>query len=175
MKAKRRRRSSRRFTIGFMCCAGVINTTCAAASHSGLPAATDNYVYDQRSQETSEITFHPGDKAASGGLPDGTRFSVQDYQSSDGVDVSVRIDRCPSAAIAKKNLLKFIRSAHIEERGSKTDLNGTVVGERFVVQFPAKGKFKAQFGIVWVNKTEVYYVQSSSLPHAKQFEKSSKF
>src|SRR5437762_4983875 len=99
------------FTISLIGCVGVINATSAAISHSVGQSPTDNYVYDQRPQETSEITFHPGDKAASGTLPDGTRFSVQDYQSSDGVEVSVRTDRCPSLAIAKKNLRKFIRNA----------------------------------------------------------------
>ena len=164
----------RRVTIGLISCAGVINTTCAAVSPAGPSKSTDNYVYDQRLQETSEITFHLGDKAASGTLPNGTRFSVQDYESSDGVDVSVRIDRCRSRAKARKQLLNFIRNARIMERGPKKDQSGAVVGERLVMQFPAKGKFKAQSGIVWVNRTEIYYVQSSSLRHAKQFEKNSK-
>lgn len=136
-----------------------------------LPAnSKDSYVCNQRLQETSEITFRAG-QAASGTLPDGTRFSVQNYQSSDGVDVSVRIDRSPSHAMAKKNLLNFIRKARVLERGPKKDQSGSVVGQRLVVRFPAKGEFSSQFGVMWVNKAEVYYLQSASLRHVAEFEK----
>jgi hypothetical protein len=158
------------FTIGLVTYMGVINASCAAVSHSESPKAVNSYMYDQQRQDTPEITFRAG-KAASGTLPDRTRFSVQVYESSDGVDVSMRIDRCASEAIAKKKLLKFIKSARLIERGPKTDHQGTVVGQRFVVQFPAKGEYESQAGILWTDKAEIHYLQSSSLRHAKEFEK----
>ncbi|HZE71869.1 MAG TPA: hypothetical protein VE135_20360 [Pyrinomonadaceae bacterium] len=156
--------------VGFASSTGVINARSAITAKPTFAESPDNYVYDQSLQDGSNINFRPS-QAASGTLPDGTRFSVQNYESSDGVDISIRIDTCSSRAVAKKKLLKFVKNARVIKREPKLDQNGAVVGERFVVRFPAKGKYKSQAGILWVNKAEIYYIQSSSLQHAIVFEK----
>ena len=159
-----------RLVIGLISCTGVITTKSIVIAQPRLTGSPRNYVYDQSPKEGSEINFRPV-QAASGTLPDATRFSVQNYDSPDGVNLSMRIDTCSSPAVANKKLLKFVKNARVIKRGPKLDQMGRVVGERFVVKFPAKGKYKSQIGVLWVNKTEIYYIQSSSFVHAIEFEK----
>ena len=144
-------------TVGLsaLCCASPVGET------RGAPT--------QRQPESEEIEFETvlvGVK----GRKDGGSISFQVFKSRDGVVVEWNVERYASSLRAQEEINKMIdRASTVEERGPKLDPRGRKVGERAVL-LKARGTTKEAY-IVWTDGPLVQYLWSTSLRHAKAYEK----
>jgi hypothetical protein len=107
-----------------------------------------------------------------------TRFYLRDaestgYVSSDGVGVSFTERSLPSANIARRAFEEKIESVNrVIERGPLVDPRGRQVGTRVVGMSPTKYEGIEWAAVHWTIGTGVYSVESVSLQHALEFERS---
>jgi hypothetical protein len=150
---------------------GAIFRECASGRSSNMTMKeqdTTNKPEANRGQaiEFKELT------SVKGTTKDGAPFSTQIYESTTAVRVSVTRENRDSAARASKELQKRIKPAvEIIERGPKLDETGQRVGERVVATFAKSDSSGNEVTVLWTNSGQLYYIQSTSLPVALEFEK----
>lgn len=110
-------------------------------------------------------------KASSGRTTGGSRFSLELFEASDGITVSSRLDRFRSAELAHKELAKIIRTAEVIERKPKLDDAGRSLGERVILKFARSKSQVPRMELLWIDKTDLHRIASSSLDHILAFEK----
>ena len=97
---------------------------------------------------------------------------IQGYESPDGVMISESCAPFRSHSEAKRGLRERLKYAiSILERGAKYDDKGRKVGERAVAFFKSKEEGKNVVLVLWTEKKDVYEVESYSLSHAVEFER----
>lgn len=101
-----------------------------------------------------------------------------DYEASDGVPLFQSGLSYSSPAGANRELRKKLMGAlRIIERGPNLDENGKKVGERVVAIFPffntdgSSSSNKTTASILWTNKNNFGYIESSTIEHVLEFEK----
>jgi hypothetical protein len=103
---------------------------------------------------------------------DGTPFSFNLYKSSDGVAISVRVERHSLPAGARNELLRNIRGAiEVLERGPKLDESRKQVGERALLTSKQEESDALQTTVLWTEGSQLHFIESPSLQHALEFEK----
>lgn len=165
-------------TIGVVCVIamsfagiGAIFRECASGRNSNMTM--------KEQDTTNKPEIKPGQAldfkeltSVKGTTKDGVPYSAQIYESPDGVTVSVTRENRDSAASAAKVLQKRIKAAvEIIERGPKLDETGRRVGERVVATFAKSDSSGNEVEVLWTNGGQLYYIQSTSLPVALEFEK----
>ena len=131
----------------------------------GKPAA-----FAQQNTAEPQLEFRPI-KGGSGRTAEGTRFSAQVYESSDGSTVSSRLDRFDSAQRARMELQRISRKGQVIEQDPKRNETGVRVGERVVVSFPASGKLDAHVVLLWTDKADLHRITGPSRRHVLDYEK----
>jgi len=107
-----------------------------------------------------------------GTTKDGAPFSFHHYQSSDGIGVSVTRENRDTRSRAQRALKKRLKgAARIIERGEKVNEKDSSVGQRVVAEFALDGSDKTYVSIIWTYGGQLYFIESSSLQHALEFEK----
>ena len=121
--------------------------------------------------QVTDVTFQ--DMRGGSGFVDGNvPFSFHDYRSSDGVAVSIMLERRGSSARAKAAMRRRVRSAiQIVARGAKKNTRGGTIGERVVGIFRGEDASKAEPAVLWTEGPDFRYIESPSLKHALLFEK----
>lgn len=141
---------------------------------SGPPSTAFKYestVIAHAQTSNTEIEFK-GVSAGSGRKRDGTPFSFALYKSTDHTGVSASTEKYRSSNAAANALRKKLgRAANVVETGSKFSPDGKRIGTRSVAIFPSQGTSKAQAMVLWTNRSDFHYIQSTSLKHALAFEK----
>lgn len=116
--------------------------------------------------------FEP-EMSACGYIKGAGRFSSLGYKSSDGVGVGYVIGDYRSAPRANQALGRKLKEAiQIIERGPKLDGRGRHVGERVVAMFTPIAPFQELGSVFWTDGSHFYAIDSPSLKHALEFEKS---
>lgn len=146
----------------------ILTVTMCAASTELSGSITS--VGAQQSTGENQLEFRPT-LASSGRTTEGSRFSLQLYEASDGVAVSSRLDRFRSAGLAHKELAKIIRKGQVIERKPKLDQAGQPVGERVVLKFTRSKSQVPRTELLWIDKTDLHRIVSSSFHHILMFEK----
>jgi hypothetical protein len=150
----------------------VIGVTLCTINHS---LSTEGKKVEERTSqqvsETQAITFTEtiGGK---GTTRDGAPYSTHVYKSSDGIVVSVIRENQDSASKAGKALQRKIKQANkILEESPKLDEKGQRIGKRVVAMFAPDDSLNKQASVIWTDGQQLYYIKSSSLKHALEFEK----
>lgn len=117
--------------------------------------------------EFKAVNFYSGRKS------NGADFSAGIYDSTDGVGVSSTVEVYYSAARAKREMKRRIKTAtKIIERGNKENQNGKLIGERVVLISPGDTRDSAYVTVLWVDREDLHVIESPSLQHALEFERS---
>jgi hypothetical protein len=117
--------------------------------------------------EFKAVTFYSGRKA------NGADFSAGIYDSTDGVGVSSTVEVYYSAAGAKREMKRRIKTAsRIIERGNKENQKGKLIGERVVLISAGNTRDIAYVTVLWVDREDLHVIESASLQHALDFERS---
>jgi hypothetical protein len=165
-------------TIGVVCVIvvsfaglGAIFRECASGHISNMTMKEQAITNKPEIKQGQAIEFKEL-TSVKGTTKDGAPYSAQIYESSDGVRVSVTRENRDSSAGAAAALQKRTKSAvEIIERGPKLDETGQRVGERVVATFGKSDSSGNEAMVLWTNGGQLYYIQSSSLPVALEFEK----
>jgi hypothetical protein len=97
---------------------------------------------------------------------------ITGYEAPDGVQISQSLAPFQSPSEAKRELQERLKDAiSILERGAKYDDKGRKLGERIVALFNSKEAGKRVALVLWTEKEDMYEVQSYSLSHAVEFER----
>jgi hypothetical protein len=97
---------------------------------------------------------------------------ITGYEAPDGVIISESCAPFRSPSEAKRGLRERLKYAiSILERGAKYNDNGRKVGERVVALFNSKEAGKRVVLVLWTEKEDMYEVESYSLSHAVEFER----
>ncbi len=107
-----------------------------------------------------------------GTTKDGAPYSAQIFESRDGVRVSVTRENRDSPARADKEFHRRIEKAlEIIERGARVDQKGQTGGQRVVARFAKTGSSESEAVILWTDGPQLYWIASSSVTVALEFEK----
>lgn len=119
------------------------------------------------------VKFESGTSAC-GYIKGGGRFSSQGYKSVDGVGVGYYSGDYRSASRARQELRRKLKEAiQVIERTPKLDGQGRRVGERVVAMFNPIAPYQELGSVFWTDGSHFYAIDSPSLEHALEFEKSS--
>ncbi len=140
---------------------------CLASTELDVPVRS---IGMQQAATEVKLEFRPT-QAASGRTTEGSRFSLQLYEASDGVAISSRLDRFRSARRARTALAKIIRKGRVLERKPKLDGTGHPIGERVVLKFTRSKSQLPQTELLWIDNTDLHQIVSSSLYHILEFER----
>ena len=146
----------------------LILTVCMCAAITELRGSTNAIGVKQCSASENQLTFRPT-LSSSGRTAEGSRFSLQLYESSDGIAVSSRVDRFGYTDLAQKEFAKIVRMAQVIERPPKLD--GQRVGERVVLKFNRNKPRVSRIELLWIDNTDLHRIVSSSLGHIVEFER----
>ncbi len=106
-----------------------------------------------------------------GKTSEGTPLGFRTYDGSEGNKVWVTYGVFPSVDSAKNQFQVWLKPARkVLKRGLKRNETGKVVGQRAVAVLAASGQQEELPTIVWTNGRRCYWVQSTSLASALQFE-----
>ena len=97
---------------------------------------------------------------------------ITGYEAPDGVQISLSFAPFQSPSKAEREMHERLKNAiSIIERGEKYDDKGRKVGERAVAFFKSKEEGKNVVLVLWTEKKDMYEVESYSLSHAVEFER----
>jgi len=166
-------------TIGVVCVIAMSFAVIGAAFRECASGRSSNMTMKEQ-DITNKPEIKPGPAvtefkeltSVKGTTKDGAPYSAQIYESTTGVRVSVTRENRDSSTQASKELQKRIKQAvEIVERDTKMDEKGQRVGDRVVATFAKSNSSENDVAVLWTNGAQFYYIQSSSLPIALEFEK----
>ncbi|HSC77107.1 MAG TPA: hypothetical protein VLB32_00970 [Candidatus Acidoferrales bacterium] len=134
-----------------------------------LPARLYHRVFLGEDFVATNVRFRMYQGASASMTPEGYSFSESWRRSTDCVEVLNRVETYASPEKAEDRIRSIIDGAsEVLERNEKVYADGTREGPRAVV---FRGK-REQAVIIWIWKeNKVVTVESSSLPHALEFER----
>lgn len=135
--------------------------------HVGRSEQNPNDSVNRQKVQFNPVQFSSGRKA------NGAHFSAGIYDSTDGVGVKSTVEVYYSAARSKHELTRRIKAAtKIIERGNKIMQNGKVVGKRVVLISPGGTRDTPYVAVLWVDREDLHVIESISLQHVLEFERS---
>lgn len=165
--------ATRVFIGTLVCCSTITAALVFCHRHSPTAADKNRGKVFMSSDNSQDLKFTAG-IIFDGEREDGGRFSVQVFDSSDGMRLTLRRDFFKSPAQANEKLQGDVKKAvEITERGPKVDESGKQIGERAVMIFVPnpKNENERHATVSWTENSTYYSIQSSSLRHVLEFEK----
>jgi len=143
---------------------------CQTARRGAEEPHQEELALGEKRLEDQEITFR--EQLAGSGKIDGVvPFSAKIFTSSDGIGVSVRVERYGTPSQARTALVKQVRQADrvIEQEGD-LDAQTSDARVRLVLSLHGNGASQEAFVVLWIEGNAVYSIESRSLKHALLFE-----
>jgi hypothetical protein len=136
------------------------------------PAIETKVNHPQTIPTSKSITFEP-QMNVDGYIKGAGRWFSIPYKSSDGVMVSYEGGEYLSEIRANKELRKKLKEAiRIIERGPKLNEKGQFAGERVIAMFPSTLQGKELSSVLWTDGSQLFSIDSLSLDHTLELEKS---